>query len=146
MNKLYSMPEDDECYEKNRTQQGGSGLWSRFDSIVNKGVRVGPLRSRLSDDLKETIKWASIVSGKCVLDRGKSRCKAKKKQVWGVRSVKFKMPIRCLSGNVNWTIGYMGLGFRGGIQATDVKCRSHWTFLDSFLCNCKDVLFCLLLS
>lgn len=51
-----------------------------------------------------------------------------------------------LSGNVNWTIGYMGLGFRGGIQATDVKCRSHWTFLDSFLCNCKDVLFCLLLS
>lgn len=56
MNKLYSMPEDDECYEKNRTQQGGSGLWSRFDSIVNKGVRVGPLRSRLSDDLKETIK------------------------------------------------------------------------------------------
>lgn len=49
------MLEDDEYYEKNRVLSGGLGLWSRFDSIVNKGVRVGPLRSHLSKDLKEAI-------------------------------------------------------------------------------------------
>lgn len=48
MHKLYAMLEGDESCGKNR----GAGLRSWFDSIVNKGVRLGTLKSHLSKALR----------------------------------------------------------------------------------------------